>query len=82
MKFEPGKIYFTRSICDHETIIKLKIAKRTAKTITATSCDNTNWQSKGKTYRIYSVPYDPDERVNPWGKYSMSPTISADRELI
>lgn len=66
--FEAGKTYFTRSICDHDHIINVKVAKRTAKTITT---------DKGKTLRVYV--YDGVERVKPWGSYSMCPIVGADR---
>lgn len=33
-KFEVGKTYATRSICDHECIFEIKIISRTAKTVT------------------------------------------------
>lgn len=34
-KFEAGKTYSTRSICDHSCIISVFIEKRTEKTVTA-----------------------------------------------
>jgi len=64
--FQTGKTYSTRSICDHNCIISVTIAKRTAKTVTATN---------GKTFRINV--YDNNEQIWPWGKYSMSPIIDA-----
>lgn len=64
--FEAGKTYSTRSICDHDSIISLTIAKRTAKTVTTTT---------GKTLRI--AIYDGAEYVMPWGRYSMAPSVRA-----
>jgi hypothetical protein len=66
-KFESGKTYSTRSICDHNCIIRVTVARRTAKTIVT---------SEGKTFRIGL--YDDVEYVMPWGRYSMSPMVSAD----
>lgn len=68
MAFEIGKTYYTRSICDSEMIIKITIAKRTAKFVTTTDGAKlgvSNW--------------DGVETVKPWGKYSMAPTISAEK---
>lgn len=63
--FTPGQTYYTRSICDHNCIVKLTVAKRTAKTITTT---------EGKTFRVSGAV----ESVKPWGNHSMCPIITAD----
>lgn len=68
-KFEVGKTYFTRSICDHDTIYKIEIVRRTAKSI---------WTKCGKQLRV-SLNYDNNESVKPHGNYSMCAIISADR---
>ena len=65
-KFESGKTYTTRSACDHDCIISVTIAKRTAKTITTNA---------GKVLRI--AEYDGAEFVRPWGTYSMAPVVRA-----
>jgi hypothetical protein len=67
--FEPGKTYWTRSICDSDCIVRVPVARRTAKTITT---------DDGKVLRI-SV-WQNVERVKPWGSYSMAPIVSADRK--
>lgn len=70
--FKVGKTYFTRSICDHETIFKIKVVRRTAKLIVIEG---------GK--RLYvALDHDGVESVKPHGTYSMCAVISADRELI
>ena len=69
MKFEAGKTYTTRSICDHDCIIAVTIAKRTAKTVTATV------RGEQKTFRV--AEYDGAEFIKPWGSYSMAPIIRA-----
>lgn len=66
MKFQPGKTYQTRSICDSNCIISVTVAKRTAKTITT---------GEGKTLRI--GVFEGAEFVKPWGSYSMAPIVRA-----
>lgn len=65
-KFESGKTYTSRSVCDHTCIIRVTVAKRTAKTITTDS---------GKVLRVSE--YDGAEFVRPWGTYSMAPIVRA-----
>jgi hypothetical protein len=67
--FEVGTTYATRSPCDHNCIVSVTVAKRTAKTITT---------DEGETFRIvcaYGV-----ERVKPWGNYSMCPSVGSDQK--
>jgi len=66
-KFEAGKTYQTRSIGDHDCIIRVSVVSRTAKTIKT---------ADGKTLRIGSF-YDGSECVKPWGSYSMAPIVTA-----
>jgi hypothetical protein len=70
-KFEAGKTYYGRSICDYDCIHTLKVAKRTAKTITT---DN------GKLLRIFD--WDGVEQVRPHGNYSMALVIGANKEQV
>lgn len=70
MKFETGKTYYTRSICDNDMIISITVASRTTKRIKTT---------EGKTLGV-SI-YEGIEQVRPWGRYSMAPVIGADKEL-
>jgi hypothetical protein len=65
--FQVGRTYTTRSICDHDCIIRVTVAKRTAKTITTEA---------GKTLRI-GIDYTGAEYVKPWGSYSMAPMVCA-----
>lgn len=69
IKFEAGKTYSTRSICDHDCVISVTIEKRTAKTVTAT------FRGEQKTFRVGE--YDGAEFIKPWGSYSMAPVIRA-----
>ena len=66
-QFQVGQTYATRSICDHDCIIRVTVAKRTAKTITTDA---------GKPLRISE--YNGVEQVKPWGSYSMAPIVGAD----
>lgn len=74
-RFEVGKTYQTRSICNNECIISITVTARTDKTITAIERDET------KRLRINekSTEYHKAETVYPWGHYSMAPQIHADQ---
>lgn len=71
-KFEEGKTYSTRSICNHDCIIAITVIKRTEKTIVA----DCGWKGE-KRLRIKIL--NGEETVMPWGNYSMAPQISAKR---
>lgn len=66
--FQVGKTYTTRSVCDHDCIIKATIAKRTAKTVQTT---------EGKTFRVSTWHDGECEYIKPWGSYSMAPMLKA-----
>ena len=65
--FQVGSTYATRSACDHDCIIRVTVAKRTAKTITT---------DDDKVLRVSE--YRGIEQVKPWGSYSMAPIVGAD----
>lgn len=67
-KFQAGQTYQTSSICDADMVIRETIVSRTAKTVKTAS---------GKTFRVSE--YNGVEQIKPWGSYSMSPRISADK---
>jgi len=71
IKFEVGKTYGMRSICDHNCTWNYEVLKRTAKTITI------EVEGKNKACRIKE--YDGAEMVHPLGKYSMCPSLRANR---
>lgn len=74
-KFEVGKKYSMRSICDHNCVWEYTVIKRTACTITLEGKEGV------KTYRIskgYSE-YRKAETLFPLGQYSMCPILSADK---
>lgn len=64
--FEVGKSYSTCSPCDHNCIITIRIAARSAHFITT---------SAGKRLKVSQ--YDGAETAKPWGSYSMCPVVSA-----
>lgn len=67
-RFEIGVTYVGRFITDADSRIELTVAKRTEKSIVTTG---------GKTLRIKE--WDGVEFVMPFGRYSMAPSIHADR---
>jgi hypothetical protein len=75
-RFEVGKTYSTRSICDHNCIYRITVLSRTAKTIRVRIGGE-----RDKTLRPYV--YRDAEQVKPFGSYSMCAIIGADdtREL-
>ena len=71
-KFEVGKTYYTRSICDHNCIWEMTVIKRTAKRVTL--------QDKhGRVSNIGVKPsYDGTEEICFFnGRHSMAPSIGA-----
>lgn len=72
LQFEAGKTYATRSICDHETWMRITVKARTEKTITV--------DRSGKTKTLRPYVYEGVEQVKPWGTYSMCAIIGADDE--
>ncbi len=78
-QFEVGKIYTTRSACDHNCIISIKVLRRTAKTIT-TGTPGMGFKpntSQEKTFRVFTG-YQGHEAIMPWGRGSMMPVLSAE----
>lgn len=74
VKFEVGKEYYTRSICDHNCIFAGVVVGRTAQTITL------NLETFGvKKLRVIQELSEINgaETVRPLGRFSMAPTISA-----
>jgi hypothetical protein len=69
-KFEVGKTYATRSICDHDCIFRFEVVSRTEKFVTLSA--------HGKLRRRKVRLYDGVERCDPHGVYSMSPVLGAD----
>lgn len=72
-KFEIGKTYTMRSICDHNCIWSYTVIDRTAQTITITDGE------KVQKCRINKAAseYCNEETVYPCGRYSMAPSLHA-----
>jgi hypothetical protein len=72
MKFQVGKTYATRSICDHNCWFSFVILARTAKTVTV--------KVNGNIVRRGLSLYQGIEQFKPFGTYSMCAIIGADDE--
>lgn len=72
-KFEVGKQYSMRSICDHECIWTYTVTARTAQTITITDGEKIQKCRISKK----SSEYRNAETVYPLGQYSMCPSLTA-----
>jgi hypothetical protein len=70
--FQVGATYTGRSICDSECVYRMRVLRRTAKTITVSLNE-----AAPKTLRPYL--YRDCETVMPNGRYSMALTIGADK---
>ncbi len=74
-RFEVGKTYQTRSICNNDCIISITVTARTDKTITVIE----HGEKKRLRINEKSTEYHKAETVYPWGHYSMAPQIHADQ---
>jgi len=70
MKFQIGKTYNTRSVCDSNCVISVTIEKRPDKTVTC------KVDGKIKTFRV-KPNHNGEEFFKPWGDYSMAPIMTA-----
>lgn len=76
-KFEVGKKYTTRSVCDYDCIFEYTITARTNSTVTAV--DKFGKVAKYRISKKYSEFRDA-ETFLPMGNYSMCPMISANNK--
>ena len=76
-KFEVGKTYGVRSICDSDCIFRFKVVARTAKTVTITDGRDT-WR---RGILVDPEWFGDNEAIRPLGRYSMSPVLVAGRDL-
>lgn len=72
-KFEIGKTYSMRSICDSDCVWTYTVTARTAQTITITDGEKVQ---KCRINKLYSE-YRNAETVFPLGHYSMCPSLTA-----
>ncbi len=75
MKFEVGKKYSCRSLCDYNTVFDYTVISRTAKQITISTMG-------GVTKRGVKLDSDGSEMCYPEGRYSMCPVIKANRAVM
>jgi hypothetical protein len=74
VKFQVGVSYFCRSACDSECVWHFQIIRRTASSV---------WVFvDGKECRRAVRVWDGVEKFEPFGRYSMSPVVSADRRSL
>jgi hypothetical protein len=71
IKFEIGKTYITRSICDHDCIYRFEVIARTKKFLTL--------REHGEVYKRGVYDWNGVEHCKPHGTYSMCAIISADQ---
>lgn len=74
LKFEVGKVYYTRFVTSYDTIIKVKILSRTEKTIKWIQLSRYK-QPEVKTSRPFV--FEGVENFYPIGRYSLAPVIRA-----
>lgn len=70
-RFEPGRTYTCRSVCDHNCIFSYEVVRRTESSV---------WlKAGGKVTRraVRVCPYEHHEMCDPQGRYSMSPVLRA-----
>lgn len=77
VKFEVGKVYTTRSICDSDCIFKFRVVGRSSKMLTIAEIHN--GQQAQRTRRCKVHEYEGEEIAWPDGHYSMAPIIRATR---
>jgi len=68
--FQIGKTYATRSLCDYDCTFSFQVVRRTEKMITIRS-------HRGDVSRKVRL-IDGVESIDPLGRFSMSPVLSAD----
>ena len=72
-RFEAGKTYNARSICDHECVWIFEIVRRTEKSVWVKGC-----KRDGEIVRRRVQVWNGHESFKPFGVYSMSPTCMAE----
>jgi len=71
-RFETGRRYYCRSFGDHNCIWRFTVEARTAQTVTIIQDGET--EARRRRVRVWQDV----ERVDPLGRYSLSPVLSAD----
>lgn len=76
-RFEVGKEYYVRSLCDHDCIYRFTVVARTAKQVTLRSKNETKTTVRG--VKELRSDYSNCETCMPHGNYSMAACLHADR---
>jgi hypothetical protein len=76
LTFQVGAQYQTRALCDWDCIFTLIVTERTRQFVTFHDPDD------HKRYRCKVRVWRGVEHCNPYGRYSMAPTFSADRHTV
>ena len=76
-KFEVGKVYETRSICDNDCRFRFQVVSRTAATVTVKDLADGKIIKRGISKSLSA--FFGCEAFKPYGTYSMSPTITAEK---
>lgn len=71
-KFEEGKTYYSRSVCNHDCIFTIEVVKRTAKTVTYI------YEGHERRSNI-KLDDNGNEYIKP-DNYSMAPVFRAERQ--
>lgn len=74
-KFEVGKVYYCRSLCDYDCKWFYEILSRTDKTMTIREVG----YSETKRVKIYTRTFNDCESAMPMGRYSMAPVLTAEK---
>lgn len=79
-QFEVGKVYSTRSICDHDCIYRWRVVRRTDKSVWVEQFYGNG--SKDAPVRRTVSTYLNSEMIYPSGRYSMCPVLFADKDAV
>lgn len=71
VQFKAGQTYSCRSVCDHNCIFTFKVLSRTEKTVYIRGSMKTEGRRKVRVWNGV-------EQIDPYGRYSMAPILSAD----
>lgn len=76
--FEVGKVYACRSFGNHDIVWAFRVDARTPQTVTLTEVTHgTDGDTKRRKVRIYSDV----EHVDPLGRFSLSPVLTANDQV-
>lgn len=75
VKFVPGVTYYTRSLGDHNCIWRFTVVRRTASSVWVSG----DFDKPGTVERRKVSEHNGAEMFAPFGRYSMSPSVYADK---